>query len=79
MPKKTQGLLKQARKKYNIKPKELDNFIEAKATSTKYYIENTFETNKFFRYLLLLRIKGCSIDNLIDKHIKQSKKKTSKP
>lgn len=78
MPKKKKGSLKEARKELSIKPKELDAFISAKGTSTKYYLEDTYEKNKLFRYLLLLRIKGASIDKFLDNHIKKSKKQKTK-
>jgi len=71
MSKKKHGLLREARKKINVKPKEIDDFIDAKGTSTKYYLEETFEKNKLFKYLLLLKINGISLDKLFSDFIKQ--------
>jgi len=70
MSEEGKGLLKQFRKKLKIKPKELDIFIKAKGTSTKYYLEDYFESNKLFRYLLLLKLKGASLDKFFDAYIK---------
>jgi len=60
------------RKKLKINLKELDLFIKSDTPSTKYYIEKHYLENKFFRYLLLLRIKGSDLNNLFDEIIKQN-------
>jgi hypothetical protein len=65
-------MLKKARKQYNLKPKELDLFIGAKTPATKYYLEASFKTNKLFRYLLFLKLKGSNIDILLDQYIKET-------
>lgn len=69
MAKKERGLLKQYRKKLGIETNVLDTFIGAQATSTKYYIEDSYETNKMFRYLLLLKMKGASLDEFFKEYI----------
>ena len=76
-------MLKEIRKELKIKPSELDEFINAKTTSTKYYLEDSFEENKLFRYLLLLKLRGANIDKIFSNYIKISNikkpKKTKKP
>jgi len=60
------------RKKLKISVKELDLFIKADATSTKYYIEKHYLENKIFRYLLFLKIKGLSLDDFFEEIIDQN-------
>jgi hypothetical protein len=62
-------MLKQIRKKLKIDTKELDDFIDSKGLSTKYYIENSYRTNKLFRYLLFLRKKGVDLNDIFDPEI----------
>lgn len=75
-------MLKEIRKELKIKPSELDEFINAKTTSTKYYLEDSFEENKLFRYLLLLKLRGANIDKIFTNYIKinniKKPKKTKK-
>lgn len=78
MPTEKSTILKEIRKKLKIKPKELDSFISAKTTSTKYYIEESFEKNKLFRYLLLLKLKGASLDKIFNQYIKYNNIKKPK-
>ncbi|TCL62471.1 hypothetical protein EV196_11312 [Mariniflexile fucanivorans] len=78
MAKKDGGLLKNSRKKLKIKTKELDSFLNAKTTSTKYYLEESFSENKIFKYLLLLKLKGESLDRLFEDYIKENNIKHGK-
>lgn len=59
-------MLKTLRKELKINIKELDSFIKSKQLSTKYYLENSYRTNKLFRYLLFLRMKGVDLNKFFD-------------
>lgn len=78
MSQETGSLLTKIKKRLKISPKELDLFINAKGTSTKYYLENYYGKNKLFRYLLLLRLKGASLDKFFDRYIKENNVKKPK-
>ncbi|OXA65316.1 hypothetical protein B0A67_24425 [Flavobacterium aquidurense] len=62
-------MLKTLRKELKINIKELDSFIKSKQLSTKYYLENSYRTNKLFRYLLFLRMKGVDLNKFFDDEI----------
>ena len=62
-------MLKTLRKELKINIKELDSFIKSKQLSTKYYLENSYRTNKLFRYLLFLRMKGVDLNKFFDNEI----------
>lgn len=65
--------LKRYRKELKIDTKELDFFIDSKSVSTKYYLENNYQSNKFFKYLLFLRKKGVNINAFFDSELKIKK------
>jgi hypothetical protein len=67
-------MLKNFRKQLRLDPKELDDFIDNKSVSTKYYIENTYRSNKLFKYLLFLRQKGVNLNKFFDDEINNNKK-----
>lgn len=67
-------MLKIFRKQLRLDPKELDEFIDNKSASTKYYIENTYRSNKLFKYLLFLRQKGVNLNKFFDEEINSAKK-----
>lgn len=67
-------MLKNFRKQLRLDPKELDDFIDNKSVSTKYYIENTYRSNKLFKYLLFLRQKGVNLNKFFDDEINNTKK-----
>lgn len=71
-------MLKSLRKEFKINTKELDNFIKSKQLSTKYYLENSYRTNKLFRYLLFLRLKGVDLNKFFDSEIKDNNNDTNK-
>lgn len=62
-------MLKTLRKELKINIKELDSFIKSKQLSSKYYLENSYRTNKLFRYLLFLRMKGVDLNKFFDDEI----------
>lgn len=62
-------MLKTLRKELKLNIKELDSFIKSKQLSTKYYLENSYKTNKLFRYLLFLRMKGVDLNKFFDNEI----------
>lgn len=61
-------MLKKFRKQLGLDA-ELDEFLDNKGASTKYYLEKSYLTNKIFRYLLLLRMKGVNLNALFDEEI----------
>lgn len=72
------GALKKARKELKLNLSELDKFINAKHTSTRYYLEDNLHRNKTFRYLLFLKLNGASIDEFFEDFIKQENIKYKK-
>ena len=76
--KKEQSQLKIIRKKLKVKATQVDEFINAKGTSTKYYLENEFPKNKMFRYLLFLKLNGADLNHFFDKYIKENNIKNNK-
>lgn len=62
-------MLKTLRKELKLNIKELDSFIKSKQLSTKYYLESSYKTNKLFRYLLFLRMKGVDLNKFFDDEI----------
>ncbi len=61
--------LKKFRKELKLDNKELDAFIDNKSVSTKYYLEQNYQNNKFFKYLLFLRKKGVDINAFFDSEL----------
>lgn len=59
-------MLKKYRKDLRLDTKELDDFIGSKSVSTKYYIENSYQSNMLFKYLLFLRLKGVDLNQFFD-------------
>jgi hypothetical protein len=66
-------MLKQFRKSLKIDNIEIESFVRLKHKSSIYYLENSFKTNKLFRYLLLLRTKGVDVNAFLDEEIKKDK------
>lgn len=67
-------MLRILRKKHKINNEELDAFLGSKSTSTKYYLEKTFSTQKIIKYLVFLRMNGININSLFDKEIEKHHK-----
>lgn len=72
------GALKRARKELKLNSQELDKFINAKHTSTRYYLEDNFHRNKTFRYLLFLKLNGLNLNEFFEDFIKQENIKYTK-
>jgi hypothetical protein len=62
-------MLKKYRKELKIDVKELDEFIDSKGPSLKYYIEKSYKSNRLFKYLLYLRTKGVNLNKFFDEEI----------
>lgn len=71
-------MLRFFRKKLKVDNEELDNFLGSTSTSTKYYLEKTFTSNKIIKYLLFLRIKGANLNTLFDEELKNNYKEYKK-
>ena len=63
-------MLKKYRKDLRLDTKELDEFLGSKSVSTKYYIENSYQSNMLFKYLIYLRKKGVDLNNFFDEESK---------
>lgn len=66
-------MLKQFRKDLKIRIEDISSFSLFKNKSTIYFVEAHFKTNKLFRYLLFLRMKGVNLNKFFDKIIEEEK------
>jgi hypothetical protein len=55
-------------KKYN---KAMEDFIGKK--SRKFFLENNYESNFFYKYLLFLRMNGADLNKFFDEKISENK------